>query len=102
MGCSLAATAGVSSSARPDTPGAGFYHLNDCKQEDDALPTIHGLPFEVLNHNRSLGEEKGTSLIILPGARFYHLNDCKQEDDALSTIHGLPFEVLNRIRSLGI
>jgi hypothetical protein len=29
--------------------------MNDCKQEDDALPTIHGLPFEVLNHNRSLG-----------------------------------------------
>jgi hypothetical protein len=43
----------LSSSARPDTPGARFY-LNDCQQEDDGLPTIHGLPFEVLSHNRSL------------------------------------------------
>jgi hypothetical protein len=44
----------LSSSARPDASGARFYHLNDCKQEDDALPNIHGLPFEVLNDNRSL------------------------------------------------
>ncbi|MHC4399188.1 MAG: REP-associated tyrosine transposase [Planctomycetota bacterium] len=28
------------------------FYLNDCKQEDDALPTVHGLPFEILNHNR--------------------------------------------------
>jgi hypothetical protein len=31
------------------------FYLKDCKQEDDALPTIHGLPFEVLNDNGSLG-----------------------------------------------
>ncbi|HUT89267.1 MAG TPA: transposase [Thermoguttaceae bacterium] len=31
------------------------FYLNDGKQEDDALPTIHGLPFEVLNGNGSLG-----------------------------------------------
>ena len=31
------------------------FYLNDRKQEDDALPTIHGLPFEVLNDNGSVG-----------------------------------------------
>jgi len=33
---------------------AGFY-LSDGKQEDDALPTMHALPFEVLDGNGSPG-----------------------------------------------
>ena len=31
------------------------FYRNDCKQEDNGLPPIRGLPFEVLNNNRSLG-----------------------------------------------
>jgi len=31
------------------------FYANDSQQEDGALRTIHGLPFEVLNDNGSLG-----------------------------------------------